>query len=60
MKAIETKEYHVTGVTRDGKRFKRIYGAENARYAFGINLWRGSVWRVPTIGKRQLVKRVWN
>ena len=51
-------KYHVTGVDRDGKRFKpMVY--DNYHYASAINLWRGSVWLVRN-GKRHLVKRVWN
>lgn len=50
-------KYHVTGVDRDGKRFKLVY--ENYYMANAINLWRGSVWLVRN-GKRHLVKRVYN
>jgi len=52
------KTYHVTGVLRDGKRFRcMVY--HNYMMAVGINLWRGSVWEV-TDGKRKLLKRVYN
>jgi hypothetical protein len=51
--------YHVTGVLRDGKRFKRIV-TDNALHALGINLWLGSVWKVRSDGSRTLVKRVTN
>lgn len=51
--------YHITGVRIDGKRFKLV--TSNPIHAFGINLWRGSVWFVPAgTGKRRLVKRVMN
>lgn len=52
-----TMEYHVTGVTVNGRRFRMIYSS--CYWAMGINLWRGSVWEVKD-GKRKLVKRVWN
>jgi len=43
---IDTKKYSkykVTGVTTDGRRFKpKIYS--HPHWAFGINLWKGSVW----------------
>ena len=47
----------VTGVDRRGKRFRIV--TTSVRYAFGINLWRGSVWLVKG-GKRKLIRRVWN
>ena len=47
--------YDVTGVDRSGKRFKLSFSGEF--HAMGINLWRGSVWRVRD-GKRTLIKRV--
>jgi hypothetical protein len=62
MKTIDTSLYstfHVTGVLVNGRRFKSQY--TNPRYAFGINLYRGSVWGIrKDNGKRQLLKRVWN
>ena len=52
--------YEVTGVDRSGKRFKRTFKGEAAEFhATGINLWRGSVWRVRN-GKRTLIDRVFN
>ena len=51
-------EFHVTGVERSGKRFKRVYC--NCLYAMSINLWRGSVYGVLECGKRVLLKRVYN
>jgi hypothetical protein len=53
-------QFHVTGITTDGKRFKRIYSGKDYFYAFGINLWRGSVWGVDIAGNRKLLKRVFN
>lgn len=51
----------VTGVTRNGKRFKNIYSStvDGWSVAMHINLWRGSVFGVKE-GKRTLIKRVWN
>lgn len=48
----------VTGKTTSGKRFKLTY--RNALSAFGINLWRGSVWGLLPNGKRKLLKRIMN
>jgi len=47
--------YHVTGVDVYGKRFKIV--TDNAIHAFGINLFRGSVWEVDKNGKRKLLRR---
>lgn len=52
------KQYVVTGVDRYGKRFRFTYN--NAMWAFGINLWKGSVWGVLDNGKRKLLKRAYN
>ena len=49
--------YEVTGVTTSGRRFK--IRTTNARHAFSINLYRGTVWNVTDEG-RQIIKRVWN
>jgi hypothetical protein len=52
--------YEVTGEDRSGKRFKLTFKGEAAGFqAKGINLWRGSVWRVRN-GKRTLIDRVSN
>lgn len=54
--------YVVTGVTKDGKRFRKQYS--DSFWALGINLWRGSVWKQtiesPGIIKRKRIKSVWN
>ena len=50
--------YHVTGVDVSGKRFKIV--TNNAVKAFGINLYRGSVWFVSEGKPRKLLKRVFN
>jgi hypothetical protein len=49
--------FHVTGVDRDGKRFKIV--TEDWNHASNINLWRGSRWLVRA-GKRWLINRVYN
>lgn len=49
-------EYHVTGILKNGRRFKRMTYSDPF-YAFGINLWRGSVWGITKEGKRKLLKR---
>jgi len=52
-------KYLVTGVTTDGKRFSMSFLEQ--KWAFGINLYRGSVWEVhKESGKRRLLRRVWN
>lgn len=50
--------YHVTGVDVYGRRFKII--TTNRLHAFGINLFKGSVWEVKSDGSRKLLSRVWN
>lgn len=35
--------YKVTGILRNGKRFKAIH-TSNREHALGINLWSGTVW----------------
>ena len=51
------QSYDVTGITVRGKRFSLTF--EKYIHAMGINLFRGSVWKV-TNGKRKLIKRVYN
>ena len=49
----------VTGLLYNStKRFVKNYN--ESVWAFGINLWRGSVWGVLPGGKRKLLKRVYN
>lgn len=50
--------YHVTGVTRDGKRFKIVTKSEI--HAAGINLWRGTKWGVRNDGTRKKLQEVYN
>lgn len=51
------RTYIVTGVRTDGRRFRIV--TTNQMHAFGINLWRGSVWALEN-GKRKLLRRVRN
>ena len=51
-------EFHVTGILRNGNRFKDVYA--DGKRALRINLWQGSVWGVTDTGKRKLLKRVYN
>jgi hypothetical protein len=56
-------KFVVTGVLRDGRRFPaKTYDNDvgGRMTAFGINLWRGSVWGIDAEGKRFLLKRVYN
>jgi hypothetical protein len=51
--------FKVTGVDRRGTRF--VAATNSLIAAFGINLWRGSVWeRTEDCTKWRAVKRVWN
>ncbi len=50
--------FHVTGILTNGRRFPTIV-TTNPYHAMGINLYRGSVWRVED-GKRRLIRRVYN
>jgi hypothetical protein len=50
--------YHVTGTDARGRRFRTA--TRNAVHAFGVNLWRGSVWGVLPTGHRKLLRRVYN
>lgn len=51
-------EFHVTGILRNGTRFKKVYSS--ALFAMSTNLYRGSVYGVLDNGKRKLLKRVYN
>jgi hypothetical protein len=46
----------VTGILTNGKRFSPIH-TDNPHYAFGINLWKGSIWMIRG-GQKSLVKKV--
>lgn len=52
--------YVVTGVLYNSTtRFRKTYGPgyQNALFALGINLWRGSVWGIRADKKRIRLKR---
>jgi len=51
-------KFKVTGVLRNGRRFKAIH-TDSRMDAMMINLWRGSVWQSQN-GKWKLVHRVFN
>lgn len=52
--------WKVTGILRNGKRFKAIK-TRNQMHAYGINLWRGTKWESEDGGKTWKVwYRVWN
>ena len=52
--------YTITGLLYNSAR-RFVKRTSNLRHAFGINLWRGSVWGIrKTDGKRQLLKRCFN
>lgn len=55
------KSFEVTGVTVYGKRFKLAYSATRTGFytAFGINLYKGSVWGLKNNGKRVVLYRVY-
>lgn len=50
--------FDVTGVDVYGRRFKKSYS--NVNWAWGINLYRGSVWIVFPSGKRKKIRSVYN
>ncbi len=54
----EFVEFHVTGVDVYGKRFKQVH--KYARWAFGVNLYKGTVWGVLPTGRRIKLKEAWN
>ena len=51
-------EYHVTGILINGRRFP-VIKTTNIFHAYGINLYRGTVWLVIN-GKRTKLKEVYN
>ena len=52
-------KFKVTGTYRNGRRFSPLEYT-NPSYAFGINLWQGSVWGITKDGNQKLLKRVYN
>lgn len=53
------KEYHVTGVDTDGRRFKTMVYT-NWHHVRMINLYRGTFWGVKPDGKRVKLQEVYN
>jgi hypothetical protein len=49
--------YEVTGVDRDGKKFKIT--THSWQHAQGINVWRGTKWLVRD-GHRHIIQRIYN
>ena len=47
--------YVITGILRNGKRFKPIHTDTPQHY----NIWRGTIWRIVD-NKRKLLKRINN
>ena len=45
--------YKVTGVLRNGKKFKPLHTIHKA-YALGINLWKGNVWESTPTGWKKI------
>ena len=58
MRRKTRKVYVVTGVDRNGKRFKLV--TTNRIHAFGVNLYRGNVWIQDHTGKRKLLASTYN
>lgn len=60
---VDLKDYvsfDVTGVDMWGRRFRMTYNSDKPGFytAFGINLFKGSVWGVLPNGTRKLLRRV--
>ena len=53
----ETDSYEVTGITRDGKRFKNVM--KNWWHCRSINVWRGTKWLVRD-GERYKIQSITN
>ena len=53
------KEFHVTGISFSGRRFKRMTFS-SFKSAGMINVWTGSVWGVQENGNRKLLRRIYN
>ena len=53
------KEFHVTGISRSGKRCK-VIKFQSYSNSLMIAFWKGSVWGVDEKGKRTLLKRIYN
>lgn len=51
-----TTEYVITGILKNGRRFAPIHTNTPGCY----NIWRGSIWRINSEGKRKLIKTIYN
>lgn len=52
-----TENYVITGVLKNGKRFKPIHTQSPQHY----NIWRGTIWVIrKDTGKRKVIKRINN
>ena len=52
----DKKEFVITGVDRNGRRFEPIKTNTPQHY----NIWKGSLWRIQEDGNRKLVQRYYN
>lgn len=50
--------FKITGVDRAGKRFRIC--TDNAVYARGINVWRGTKWELDDKGNYRVICRIYN
>ena len=48
--------YTITGILRNGKRFKPIHTITSQHY----NIWRGTIWKIDSEGKRKLVTKIYH
>ena len=53
---LNTHAYCITGILKNGKRFKPIHTITPQHY----NIWRGTIWRIDSEGKRKLVTQIYN
>lgn len=51
--AIPAACYVITGTDRNGRRIKITTG--NLYYAYGFNVWKGSLWEIQEDGKRKRI-----
>lgn len=54
-----TRQYVITGILPDGRRFKPIH-TTNYAYARGHNIWNGTLWEVTPDGSRHKLHRWFN
>jgi hypothetical protein len=56
--AVPAACYVITGINRMGRRFKITTG--NLHYAYGFNVWKGSLWEIQEDGKRKRIHSWYN